>query len=579
MIERPRRWIVLVVGLVAVLVHLPALAAPYMFDDHVQAAMFDGSYPVARRPLDLYDFVRDGDRQTLLDKGILPWWSHPKLTVRFLRPLSSVLLWADYRLFGRSALEAHLHSLLWWALASVAVYALIRRTLGRRVALLGGAAYAFSPSHALPLVWVANREALVCTALGALGLSAHLRWRERGRTRDAVVAAALFSLALLGGEYALCFGGYVLALELVRRRGTLTSRGEGTWPFVVPAVAYLVVRWRLGCWAAGTGFYRDPFVSPGPFLAGAPRRLAVLLLDGWLTLDADSFWATASPWALAALVLIALAMSILPMRRAMAALDPTRREYAAWLLWGSLLAVAPVLAVHPSVRLMSIPSIGVCAIIGVLLEHAWFPAQPAPRRGVSELTALVAVAFGFAHLVRAPVYQWLLIRGTSVVEELFDARIAELRKLGSDLGSKNVVVVRADSWPTTYFAPFMLDERRGVPPARWTVLTLGSVRALMLRTGPRTIELVASTPNPLFPMGPNDLLRNEEAPAHIGDVTEVSGLRTTIVELAAGGGPRRVRFEFDRDLDDPSFWFVAEGDLGFKEVVPPRVGMGWPLGR
>src|SRR5579883_3327065 len=181
-----RRLLVLV-ATIAVLVHLPVLLTPYVLDDHVQAAMIDGSFPVARSPFDLYDFVDDGDRQPLLDRGILPWWTHPGLTVRFLRPLSSALLWADHRLFGRDPAAAHVHSLLWWALASAGVYLLLTRLLGRRAALLGGAAYAFSPCHAIPLVWVANREALVATALGVLGLIAHVRWRERGRVGDAVV--------------------------------------------------------------------------------------------------------------------------------------------------------------------------------------------------------------------------------------------------------------------------------------------------------------------------------------------------------------------------------------------------------
>jgi len=171
----------------------------------------------------------------------------------------------------------------------------------------------------------------------------------------------------------------------------------------------------------------------------------------------------------------------------------------------------------------------------------------------------------------------MLMRTTCFIEEFYDDRIAWLRKRAPDLPSTRVVVVRADSAQTMLFAPFMFDEARGVPPARWWVLSYESRRALLLRTGPRTLDLVASTPKPLFPVGPNDLFRNEEMPVHVGETMEVPGLRSTILEIGDDGGPRRVRFDFDRDVDDPSFWFVAEGDTGFKELVVPRVGMGMPV--
>ena len=589
MIAKPRVFtqgrLLVLLAVIAVLVRLPVLLTPYVLDDHVQAAMVDGSFPVHRSPLDLYDFVDDGDRQILLDRGIIPWWTHPQLTVRFLRPLSSALIYADHRLFGRSAVAGHAHSLLWWALATTVAYLLFRRLFGPRIALLAGAAYAFSPAHSIPLVWVANREALVATALGTVALLFHLRWRESGRGSGragaALGSAAFFAFAMLAGEYAACFGGYVLAIELTgaRRREALWKRGVGMLPFLVPALAYVGARAHLAYRAVGSGFYSDPILSPAAYLAGAPRRLVVLLADGWLTLDADSFWSTASAWWLAILFVAGVGLSLVPIRRAIAGLDPPRRDAATWLLWGSLMALGPLLAVQPSVRLLGIPCIGACAVVGVLLEHAWFPAQAPPRRGVAELTALVAIALGFAHLLRAPVQQLLVMRLTSFIEEFYDDRLAWVRRRAPDLATTRVVVVRADSAQTMLFAPFMLDEQKGVPPERWFVLSYESRRALLLRTGPKTLDLVASTPKPLFPVGPNDLFRNEEMPVHEGDAMEVPGLKATILQIGEDGGPRRVRFDFDRDVDDPSLWFLAEGDFGFKEIVPPREGMGIPVTR
>src|SRR4051794_28837520 len=91
------RWrlgLLLVLLLGGALVHLPAVRCPFILDDYMHASMIEGSIGVRRGPFDLYDFVNDVDRATFLERGLLPWWSHPRLTIRFFRPLSSALRWA-----------------------------------------------------------------------------------------------------------------------------------------------------------------------------------------------------------------------------------------------------------------------------------------------------------------------------------------------------------------------------------------------------------------------------------------------------------------------------------------------------
>ena len=93
---------------------------------------------------------------------------------------------------------------------------------------------------------------------GALALVAQARWRDARRPRDGLVAVLLFAVSLLaGGEYALCFGGYVLAMDVTIRE-SVARRVSGWAPFLVPAIAYLAVRGSLGYGTAGSGFYSDP---------------------------------------------------------------------------------------------------------------------------------------------------------------------------------------------------------------------------------------------------------------------------------------------------------------------------------
>ena len=88
-----------------------ALRGPLALDDFMQRALIEGRPIPKRGPLNLYDFVANDNRTALLDQGAIPWWSDPHLTIRFLRPLPSALVWADHRLFGYAAFGPHVLSL------------------------------------------------------------------------------------------------------------------------------------------------------------------------------------------------------------------------------------------------------------------------------------------------------------------------------------------------------------------------------------------------------------------------------------------------------------------------------------
>ena len=564
-------WLLAALAAVVVLVHLPALATPFFLDDYVQMAMADGQYPGHHGVVDLYDFIDDSNRTELLDMGVFPWWTDPKLVVRFFRPLSSALLWADHWVFGRAPLLFHLHSLLWWAAACLAAHTLFRRSFSPRVALLATSAFALSPCHVLPLAWIANREALVSIALGAFALAAYSRWREKGRPLDGLLSFGLFGLAMAAGEYSLCFTGYVLAIEAVRRDGLL-RRALGVATFALPAAAYVAAHGLLGYGARGGGLYHDPVHDFGAYVQGAPRRLAVLLTSAWLGTD-DAWWAQAPAWALGLLLAATAGLLAVPVTRAIRGLSAAERPRAVWMLVGALVSLGPVLAVEPSRRLLGVSALGVSAIAALVMDRAWFPAEPGtqPRRGAAEYSSLAALALGFVFLVRGPIDTVAMSRAVAISGSIVRDRMTSVRdRIGQ---SDTVVALRANAPSALLFSPFTIDR---ATPVRWRLLTYASGRSLLLRTGERSIELVAS-PHPLFPVGPKELFRNYNQSLRPGDVVSIADMRVTILQVDEAGLPRRIRFEFDRDLDDPSMLWVTEGQDGFRQEKLPAKGYGAPI--
>ncbi len=556
------------VALFALLVRLPLLSTPRFQDDYDQLAMIEGKYPSQPGPFDLYDFINDSNRSALMDRGILPWWSHPSMQLRFFRPLSSALLWLDHRAFGGHILFEHLHSLLWWSAACVGVFTLLKTLFSPRVAGFGLLAFAVAPCHGYPLAWLANREELVSVVFGTFALLAYSRWRERRAARDGLASFALFAMAMLAGEYTLCFAGYVAALELTRPRERVAHKALGVLPFAVPVLAYLAIRHSLHYGAVGTGFYHDPLRDFDGYASVLPRRFAVLFATGWVGVD-DRLWVNEAGWKLGLLTATAIAVLAIPIRRVLGELDTDARRRALWLLVGSILALAPVIVVGPSVRLLEIPLVGVSALVGLVLDHAWFPSRPRPRHGAAEWTGLVALALAFIHLVRAPLSSWLTQRDFRRLATNFEHQMAWLHDHAE--GKSMVIVVRANLFQTMFAAPLMLD---GTTPVR--DLSFESGRFLLLRTEPNAIELVAG-PNPLFPVGPNELESNSDVPLFPGETVDVPGMRATILALRDDGQPRRLRFDFERDLDDPSFLWVIEKNGGFEEEKLPAPGFGEPL--
>ena len=321
------------VALFALLVRLPLLSTPRFQDDYDQLAMIEGKYPSQPGPFDLYDFINDSNRSALMDRGILPWWSHPSMQLRFFRPLSSALLWSDHRAFGGHILFEHLHSLLWWSAACVGVFTLLKTLFSPRVAGFGLLAFAVAPCHGYPLAWLANREELVSVVFGTFALLAYSRWRERRAARDGLASFALFAMAMLAGEYTLCFAGYVAALELTRPRERVAHKALGVLPFAVPVLAYLAIRHSLHYGAVGTGFYHDPLRDFDGYASVLPRRFAVLFATGWVGVD-DRLWVNEAGWKLGLLTATAIAVLAIPIRRVLGELDTDARRRALWLLVG-----------------------------------------------------------------------------------------------------------------------------------------------------------------------------------------------------------------------------------------------------
>jgi hypothetical protein len=466
----------------------------------------------------------------------------------------------------------HVHSLLWWALAVLAVRALYRRALSPKAALFATAIFALGPWHLLPIAWLANREVLLCTAIGVPALSLYLRFRDERRLRDALLAALGFAIAFGCGEYAFCLGGYVLADELLRRGESPLRRAASLLPFALPAAAYLVVRRLIGYGTLGSSFYADPLSEPLKLLSVAPRRLLALLAESWCTLGSDAWGTDASRTTIAIVVLVMGLLLVVPIWRTLHALEEPMRARGARLFLGSLLALIPVLPAVPAPRVLGMSAIGMAATVGLLLDHAWFPSTPRPRRGYAELTALVATLMGFLQLVHGPISTLIAGNNLRASSDYYAYTSRRLAERLSAAHRDEIQVVRGAAG--AFFGPFAFSIA-GFPPVRWRVLSQAS-HVLVVRTDERTLELTAPPLEALYPEGAGNLFRDSNTPVHVGDRFTLPGLEVTILQVNEHG-PTRARFRYAHAIDDDAYAFIDERYDGLHVSKLPRVGFGAPF--
>ena len=225
-----------------------------------------------------------------------------------------------------------------------------------------------------------------------------------------------------------------------------------------------------------------------------------------------------------------------------------------------VLSLGPIVATVPSSRLLLFTGFGAAGLVSQWIGDL---REPPPAHGSRTLRRL----FIAIHLILAP----LLLPCASLASAAFARSVAPLPSEAHTEG-RTVVLMNVPSVMTAL--PWMaLDPRDEGPHVRVLAGTLG--RVVITREGARTL-LVELEPGAKSDPGAL-LYRDERHPLREGEVYEVPGMRAEVVRLDGAGTPASIRYRFDRDLDDPSFRWVAWSGR-FTERAPPAIGAHVLLG-
>ncbi|MFT3696774.1 MAG: hypothetical protein QM831_26770 [Kofleriaceae bacterium] len=498
---------------ISLLFALPSLRLGFVTDDQgFRARLHSDRAPAA---WDLFAF-QNGDpieNGLLVRYGRLPWWSAPDLQIRFARPLTGELFAADDAAFGDNAVLYHVHSLAWFALLLVGVAALFRALAQRgrlapEAATLALLCFGLAGAHAQGYAWLSARHVLV----GAAGVAWALALYERTDSRWRWLAILPLVIGMLGSEAAL--GGVPLWLALAWQRG---NKRDLAIPFAL-GIVYLVAYTHFGFGTHSSGGYHDPIHEPLAFLRVAIARIPVLLADGFLGLPVALNLVAIS---LAALILFAAAW---------------RYAGTNLLLFAAagFLALLPGVAGFPTGRVLIVPDLAFCAVLGAIIARA------ADKK---LLIILAAARFAWAPIYSLGEQKQLAIRG---------ARTDRIAREAKDLvpeGGRAVLIASAD--PFVYLYPrAVLAETNPHWITCWS--TLSGVRGphTLTRLTDRSFRLEPTNP---FLTGFDALFRTPSLPLAIGDPFEQCGGQITITSLS----PPKLEIRYQRALDDPKLTFLT----------------------
>lgn len=554
--------------LLAWLLSSPALGLGFYLDDYIGRYVYS-DLPGADRLRDVLSGgygVANGvpeDTHWQIEQGYAPWWTYPHLLLALMRPVGMAAHWLDMALWPDSAVLMRLHSFVWLGLLIVLFTSLARRLQGVLVGGMAALLFAVDHTHGFVAGYITNRHAIIGAAFAVACFDWHVRARAGGGPRAMAVALVCYGLALLSSEASVSIVAYLIGYALFVESGPARRRVLGLVPYVVVTLAWRAYYSLSGYGAHGSGSYIDPLGDPWTFVQALIHRVPLLLTGLFMAppaeLDAvasDMWRPILYVWSL--LVVVLLVWSFGPLLK-------RHRSSRMW-AFGMCLSLIPASATLPHNRQLLFASFGGMA----LLAQAWhlFAVELHGRvlpRALRWSGRVAAVFFG-THLMVSP----LVLPLTTSASGLLGPLQRGIATVGDTVAGKDVVFVTAPDYLTPKVVLFSRRVRGEALPHRTRTLSFGPVPLVVQRADERTLLL--DYEGGILQNRFLQLYRDRRLPMAVGDRVQLRGLSIEVLRVSSDGRATRVRFSFDRRLDDDQFQFYVWGERGFSEWHPPPVG-------
>ncbi len=564
-----------VLAALAIALTLPSVWSGYHQDDHWIRERFQGFVHlpgVKGGALDTCVFG-DGDpeqNRARMELGFAPWWTPPDWKIAFWRPLCSLTHWMDWRLFGDRAWVMHLHNLLWYGLLVFVLTLLYRRLLiPAWVAGLAGLMYLLDAAHAIPVGWIATRNAPLSSFFVVLVLYLHDRWRRDGGAPAMTAAWIALVLGLLSSEATTAAGAYLAAYALFVDRAGRLKGVVALLPYLVIVVVWRLAYHHLDYGVAATTLYTDPIEQPGRFMAHILLFLPVMLF-GQLAASEPAIWNfLPSPF-----MEIGLAISVAFVL------------FVAWMLWpllkrdkvarfwalGMVLSTLLVCTAIPQGRELMNPGIGGMALVAQFLGWRLSEDHGRAETRVYQVMARVLVGLWlFLHVAVSAVFLPMQSANAIRDAEGFERALNDSAGLDAEIANQTLLIVNTPADLLTHVLPHQ-RAAAGLPLPKHTYCLCAGVDSLEIeRRDERTLTF---RPDNTFLATPRSAMfcDPETHPMHVGQIIRLTGLEIEVTQVTPDGRPSEFVLRFDGPLESMTYRWVVFKDMAYVPFTPPAVG-------
>jgi hypothetical protein len=537
-------------------------------DDFIHAHVLSGSRELEGYNLPwwrLFQFSSPETNRVLFDDGVLSWWTDEKSQLSFFRPLSALTHRVDYALWPDSPMLMHAHSLAWAIVALLAIGGLYDMVLAPRwVAALALALYAFSSSRGITVAWIANRNALVASALSIFAVVLYMRG-QRGLWLSRWASPVFFGLGILAGEGAFGGGAYLVANAFYLQKGDVKKRFYSLLPHVAVSACCVTYARLAGYGVFRSGEYLDPLNDFTHYLKELPVRSMVGLFAAVGGPRAE--WWNSYELIVPGLSTVFVVCAILGLAYCAWLLYPLLRRSAVARFWltGTFLSLLPAAAAPPGGRVLTWLIIG---MMGLFAEYLATYLAGQENRGAAAIAGVYGIAL--LHLIVSPLMLPLSCWTVADVGAMLEKADRAVPRT-PDIRERTVIYINPPQEIFSVFVPAMRAVQGVARPRTQRWLATGLTAIEVRRTDEWTLELRPQAG--FIHERTEQVSRDPDYRFAVGDRVMVSGMTVEILEITADGRPASARFVFDRPLEDPKyFWLVWRGH-GYIPFSPPDVGV------
>ncbi len=481
----------------------------------------------------------------------------------------------DYTFFGRCSMAYQLHSIGWYFLLCLAVMFVFRRSLPPAAGMLALCIFIVDESHAFPVAWWSNRNAVVAVGLGFMGLAAHLRWREQHWRPGLFLSLIAYSAALLAAEIGLGTLAYVLSYELFGAKDKITKRFLYVLPASIVAITYYVFYQFAGYGVTGSDIYIDPAYSPLRYFMVALPRFLILAGTQLFSFPCELtllhfVWS----YPLVLLGTLSIFVIFLILKRIWPNLSEKEQDALRWLIPGAIMAAAPSLVALVSSRVLLAPSLGGSAVIAVIINHLWNAKLHGVATGkksqLPKWCRYLMWHLVIVHLCIAALSWPIQVFGLNALHDMLNEHIRNSALDESRMRDSQVVLFNASDAYTALYPIALRHFDKIALPKSWLALSLAPFPHRLYRVSEREMELEI-VGGQMFTTVFERLIRSKDHPLLPGDYVELDGLRITVIEVG-DLGPSRIHLLFDEKPEHERYQLLYFHEHKYRRLIPPDIG-------